>query len=151
MDSNIIIIICIAIFIIAVGAVFGIKVYQNYKKNGEKFNLKDFIDKYGNQIIEILKDVVKILKTSETKFSTKEEYEKEIIKITISEITQNYKDIGIDADIMSIISPETLSNIIYDILHGNAIDIFSVLDASDINENRELFDKEVVATIAGSE
>ncbi len=148
-DSNIINIICIAIFLVAIGVVAAIKLYQTYKKNGEEFNLKDFIDKYGDKIIEVLKDVVKLLKVSESDYSTKEEYEKKIIELTIEEITQNYKEIGIDIDLITIISAESLSNIIYDILHGNAIDIFSVLDVEDINNNKNLYDNNVVASIVG--
>ena len=144
-NSNLINIICIAIFLIAICVAGGIKIYQTYKKNGEKFNFKDFVDKYGDQIIAVLQDVVKILKVSESKYSSKEEYEKKIIELTIEKIKENYNEIGIDIELLSLIPAENLSSIIYDILKGNAINIFSVLDDDDVIKNKELYDAEVVA------
>ena len=148
MDFNIISIIGIIVFLLAVGIVGGIKIYQIYKKNDKKFNLKEFIDTYGDQIIAVLKDVVTFLKTSENEYSSKEEYEKAIIELTIEQVKQNYKEMGIDLKILTLIESETLATIVYDILHGNAIDIFSVLDAEYIVEHKKLYDKEVVNTIA---
>lgn len=148
MDFNIISIIGIIVFLLAVGIVGGIKIYQVYKKNDKKFNLKEFIDTYGDQIIAVLKDVVTFLKTSENEYSSKEEYEKAIIELTIEQVKQNYKEMGIDLKILTLIESETLATIVYDILHGNAIDIFSVLDAEYIVEHKKLYDKEVVNTIA---
>ena len=150
MNTNIISIIGIIVFILAVGIVGGIKIYQIYKKNGKKFNLKEFIDTYGDQIIAVLKDIVTFLKTSENEYSSKEEYEKAIIELTIEQIKQNYKEMGIDVSVLSLIDSNTLSTIIYDILHGNAIDIFSVLDANYIAEHKSLYDEEVVnAVVSG--
>lgn len=148
MNTNIISIIGIIVFILAVGIVGGIKIYQIYKKNGKKFNLKEFIDTYGDQIIAVLKDIVTFLKTSENEYSSKEEYEKAIIELTIEQIKQNYKEMGIDVSVLSLIDSNTLSTIIYDILHGNAIDIFSVLDANYIAEHKSLYDEEVVNAAA---
>lgn len=148
MDFNIISIIGIIVFVLAVGIVGGIKIYQIYKKNGKKFNLKEFIDTYGDQIIAVLKDVVTFLKTSENEYSSKEEYEKAIIELTIEQIKQNYKEIGIDVSILSLIDSDTLANIVYDILHGNAINIFSVLDADYIASHKKLYDEEVVNAAA---
>ena len=150
MNTNIISIIGIIVFILAVGIIGGIKIYQIYKKNGKKFNLKEFIDTYGDQIIAVLKDIVTFLKTSENEYSSKEEYEKAIIELTIEQIKQNYKEMGIDVSVLSLIDSNTLSTIIYDILHGNAIDIFSVLDANYIAEHKSLYDEEVVnAVVSG--
>ena len=147
MDFNIISIIGIIIFLLAVGIVGGIKIYQIYKKNNKKFNLKEFIDVYGDQIIAILKDIVSFLKTSENEYSSKEEYEKAIIELTIEQIKQNYKEMKIDMSILSLIDSETLAKIVYDILHGNAINIFSVLDASYIEEHKALYDIDVVNAV----
>lgn len=148
MNTNIISIIGIIVFILAVGIVGGIKIYQIYKRSGKKFNLKEFIDTYGDQIIAVLKDIVSFLKTSENEYSSKEEYEKAIIELTIEQIKQNYKEMGIDISVLSLIDSNTLSTIIYDILHGNAIDIFSVLDANYIAEHKSLYDEEVVNAVA---
>lgn len=148
MNTNIISIIGIIIFILAVSIVGGIKIYQIYKRSGKKFNLKEFIDTYGDQIIAVLKDIVSFLKTSENEYSSKEEYEKAIIELTIEQIKQNYKEMGIDISVLSLIDSNTLSTIIYDILHGNAIDIFSVLDANYIAEHKSLYDEEVVNAVA---
>lgn len=148
MNTNIISIIGIIVFILAVSIVGGIKIYQIYKRSGKKFNLKEFIDTYGDQIIAVLKDIVSFLKTSENEYSSKEEYEKAIIELTIEQIKQNYKEMGIDVSVLSLIDSNTLSTIIYDILHGNAIDIFSVLDANYIAEHKSLYDEEVVNAVA---
>ena len=142
--DNIITIIAIAIFVIAVGTIGGIKIYQTYKKNGKKFDLKEFIDTYGDQIIEVLKDIVTFLKTNEYDYDTKEDYEKAIIELTIEQIKQNYKEMNIDLKVLSLIDTSTLTTIIYDILHGNAIDIFSVLDPSEISKNKHLYDEDVI-------
>ena len=148
MNTNIISIIGIIVFILAVSIVGGIKIYQIYKKSGKKFNLKEFIDTYGDQIIAVLKDIVSFLKTSENEYSSKEEYEKAIIELTIEQIKQNYKEMGIDISVLSLIDSNTLTTIVYDILHGNAIDIFSVLDPNYITEHKSLYDEDVVNAIA---
>lgn len=148
MNTNIISIIGIIVFILAVCIVGGIKIYQIYKKSGKKFNLKEFIDTYGDQIIAVLKDIVSFLKTSENEYSSKEEYEKAIIELTIEQIKQNYKEMGIDISVLSLIDSNTLTTIVYDILHGNAIDIFSVLDPNYITEHKSLYDEEVVNAVA---
>lgn len=148
MNTNIISIIGIIVFILAVSIVGGIKIYQIYKRSGKKFNLKEFIDTYGDQIIAVLKDIVSFLKTSENEYSSKEEYEKAIIELTIEQIKQNYKEMGINVSILSLIDSDTLSAIVYDILHGNAIDIFSVLDGDYIVEHKRLYDEEVINAIA---
>ena len=148
MNTNIISIIGIIVFILAVGIAGGIKIYQIYKKNNKKFNLKEFIDTYGDQIISVLKDIVTFLKTSENEYSSKEEYEKAIIELTIEQIKQNYKEMGINVSILSLIDSNTLSTVVYDILHGNAIDIFSVLDADYIIEHKCLYDEKVINTVA---
>ena len=148
MNTNIISIIGIIVFILAVSIVGGIKIYQIYKRSGKKFNLKEFIDTYGDQIIAVLKDIVSFLKTSENEYSSKEEYEKAIIELTIEQIKQNYKEMGIDISVLSLIDSNTLTTIVYDILHGNAIDIFSVLDPNYITEHKSLYDEDVVNAIA---
>ena len=148
MNTNIISIIGIIVFILAVSIVGGIKIYQIYKRSGKKFNLKEFIDTYGDQIIAVLKDIVSFLKTSENEYSSKEEYEKAIIELTIEQIKQNYKEMGIDISVLSLIDSNTLTTIVYDILHGNAIDIFSVLDPNYITEHKSLYDEEVVNAVA---
>ena len=141
-------IICICVFAVAVISIATIKIYKTYKNKNKKFNLSEFISTYGDQIIAILKDVVKLLKVSESEYPTKEDYEKAIIELTIEEIKQNYDELNIDVSILNLIDSKTLATIICDILHGNAINIFSVLDASVIDEHKNLYDESVVAAIS---
>lgn len=138
-------IICVSVLALAIGIIAGIKLYKVYRN--KKFNINEFIDLYGDKIIDVMKSIVKVLKTSQSEYSTREEYEKAIIELTIEELKQNYKNLGINPDLLILIDSKTLSNMIYDLLHKHSIDIFSVLTAYDITENKNLYDDNVIAAV----
>lgn len=140
--------ICVAVLVIAVAAVGGVKIYKHYKTTGKKFNLTDFIDSYGDKIIAVLKDVVILVRVDENQFASREDYEKEIITQALDTIKKNYETFGIDGTILNLINPEKLAEIVTDILHKNSIDIFSVIDAFLIAEHSNLYPDEVVAAAA---
>lgn len=139
------------ILVLAAAGAFAIVIYRNYKLTGEKIDFNLFISIYGNKIINVLKDVVRLIKIEESDFSSKEEYENAIIEATLKEIKENYKEIGIEEKYLNIVSEEKLADVICDILHGNAIDIFSVLDIITLNENKNLYGEEIVTAIEKSQ
>lgn len=132
--------IAVGVLILAVGLVIGIKLYKSHKEN-KNISLDDFINLYGDKIIEVLKDSIKLLTITPEKFETKEEYEKAIIKDAVEYIKTNYGELNIDISLLGIIiDNDTLTNIVYQILHNNYKEAFSILGENVILHNIKLYD-----------
>lgn len=155
MESNITII-CAGLFIALFLVVFGVLYYLKRQKN-IKLSIKDFIEENKKIIIDVLKDSVSIIK-SDNHYATREEYEEAIVRMTLSSILRNYSNIintfpdypNAAKFFTSFTTSKVyakLPEFILDILHKNAIDIFNVLDAKDIELHEELYSPDVVESI----
>ena len=137
-------IIAIAVLVVAIGAIIGIRVYQHVKKNGCNLTIDEFCDTYSDQIIAVLKDVIVILQINAADFVDREHYEKCIISTTIDKIKENACELGIDKKIITIFDSDCLADMIYTIFNDNLIEVFNVLNARQISENPEIYDETVL-------
>lgn len=129
--------------------IVGIRVYKIVKKNGS-ISIDDFMEEYGDQIIGALQDIILVLKVDMKDYESKEEYEDEIIHLTIDSLKENSINFGIPEDIVNLVDTESLANIIRTILNNNKPDAFSVLDAKTIEENQKILDPEVVEVFSNA-
>lgn len=140
-------VVCAILLIVAVGGIIGVKLYKHCKDGGE-FDFDYFVDEYGDAVISTLKSVISIIRISGYEFESKEQYEKMVVAMTIEEIKNKCEELGLDTSIFDYIDLESLTSLIYDILHKNKISIFSVLNVAYIDENKKLFDEEIAESVA---
>ena len=141
-------IIAIGILLVAIIAILGIRLYTLRKNNDVTFD--QFISLYGNQIIEVLKDVIDILQIRIEDFEDKESYEKAIISTTVDIIKENSEKFGIDSTIIDLFDTESLTEIIYNIFTKASVEIFSVVDSNSITKNSNLYEDEVVVALSAA-
>lgn len=134
------------IIIVAVVAILGIRIYKN-SKNGKTYNLDQFVDEFGDNIIEVLKDIITIMKVNMNMYETQDEYEMAVISLTIDSLKENAEDFGMPKNVVNLFDTESLAKVIKDIFIDNRCDVMSVLDAATIMANAAIIDKEVVEVI----
>ena len=129
------------IIVVICAIIIGIRVYRNRKTI---VDMDSFIDLYGDNIIAILQDVIKVLKIDMASYATKEEYETALINATINALKENSVELGIPTEVVDLIDTDSLTTIIQKILNSRKVEAFSVLDSETIKKNESLLDKEVV-------
>lgn len=129
------------IIVVICAIIIGIRVYRNRKTI---VDMDSFIDLYGDNIIAILQDVIKVLKIDMASYATKEEYETALINATINALKENSVELGIPTEVVDLIDTDSLTTIIQKILNSRKVEAFSVLDSETIKKNETLLDKEVV-------
>lgn len=144
-------IIAVGILVVAAIALIGIRVYKSSKEQNKPITFDDFIKIYGDQIIKILQDTIVILQININEFPNREEYEKAIISITITKLTDNAKEFGIDPNIVKLFDADALTDVVYTVLHKNPVEIFSCLTPKQVDENKELYEDEVAAALVEAE
>lgn len=131
-------VIAVGILVIGIAIILGIRLYK-FKKQGK--TLKDFIDLYGDRVIEVLKDSIRILSIKPENYDTKEDYEKAIIENSLEYIKTNYQSLDIDVGLLGFtIDNDLLTDILYEFLHANYKEAFSVLSDEIIKNNSNLID-----------
>ena len=129
------------IIVVICAVIIGIRVYRNRKTI---VDMDSSIDLYGDNIIAILQDVIKVLKIDMASYATKEEYETALINATINALKENSVELGIPTEVVDLIDTDSLTTIIQKILNSRKVEAFSVLDSETIKKNESLLDKEVV-------
>lgn len=129
------------IIVVICAVIIGIRVYRNRKTI---VDMDSFIDLYGDNIIAILQDVIKVLKIDMASYATKEEYETALINATINALKENSVELGIPTEVVDLIDTDSLTTIIQKVLNSRKVEAFSVLDSETIKKNETLLDKEVV-------
>lgn len=142
-------IIAAGILILLLIIIVGIDIYK-IRKNNNEITFDQFIDLYGDRVIAVLEDVIKVLQVNINDFEDQESYEKAIISLTIKEIKENSTEFGIDTSIINLFDTDVLTEAVYKIFNNNMVEIFSVLGSSKIGENQSLYKKEVVEALSES-
>lgn len=139
-------IIATIIFILAICGIIALVVYKLRKdNNNEKVTVESFLDLYHTNLFNVLQDVVSLLSINIDDFETKEEYERTIISTTIEKLEENCDEFGISSALLKLVDREVLTNILYDILYTNKVQIFfSTLPEKIIKSKPELYDNEVI-------
>jgi hypothetical protein len=127
------------IFIILMAGVIALVVYK-MKHNDPNMSIETFIETYYDNLIDVLKDSVKLLSVDVSDYQDRESYLKAIISLAIQELDNNCEGFGIDTTIFELFDHEVLTKFLYDILHRNNIFIFEEnVPIGAINTNPELF------------
>ena len=139
-------IIAVIIFIIATAGLIALVVYKLRKENNnEKVTVEDFLGLYHTNLFNVLQDVVSLLSLNIDDFETKEDYERAIISTTITKLEENCDEFGINSALFKLVDREVLTNILYNILYTNKVQIFfSTLPEKIIKSKPELYDNEVI-------
>ena len=118
-------IIAVIIFIIATAGLIALVVYKLRKENNnEKVTVEDFLGLYHTNLFNVLQDVVSLLSLNIDDFETKEDYERAIISTTIAKLEENCDEFGINSALFKLVDREVLTNILYNILYTNKVQIF---------------------------
>lgn len=144
-------IVAVIIFIIAIAGVIALVVYKMRKGNNE-VSIESFLDIYYQNLFGVIQDVVYLLSINVEDFETKEEYERVIISTTIAKLEENCEEFGISSALFKLVDKEVLTNVLYDILYTNKVQIFfSTLTEKIIKSKPELYDDEVIEAFENTE
>lgn len=141
-------IIAACLVLVAVVLIIVLKIYSNKKNNNEKITFDSFINLYSDQIIKVLQDFIKILQVDIDRFETKDQYIEEVVGLSVESIKENATMSGIDQNLVNLLSTESIVSIVHKVLTSNEVEVFSVLEPSDIVNNEKLYDAEVVAALS---
>lgn len=131
-------IIAVGIALVGIAIIHGIRLYK-YKKEDKSFG--DFVDAYGDQIIEVLKDSIRILMIKPENFESKEDFEKAVIENSLEYIKTNYQALNVDIGFLGeLIDNDMLTEVLYKVLHANYKEAFSILSDEIIKNNSNLID-----------
>lgn len=131
-------IIAVGILVVGIAMILGIRLYK-YKKDGKTFD--EFVNIYGDRIIEVLKDSIRILTIKPENYSTRDEFEKAIIENSLEYIKTNYQSLDIDIEWLGyLIDNDMMTDILYNFLHANYKEAFSILSDEIIKNNSNLID-----------
>lgn len=113
------------VIVAAVAVIIGIKYYKQRKTAGTDISFDEFIDTYGQQIVQVLIDVIQLLKLDAAEYEDKSEYEHTVISMAIDKLKENSTELGIDKKIIEMVDTETLTNIVEKVLHNEVMEIFN--------------------------
>ena len=133
------------ILIIILGAIIiGIKFHKSGKKS---ITIDEFIDSYGDKIIDILQDAIIVLKIDMSEYESKDEYYATVISTTINTLKENAVEFGIPTEIVDLLDTNSLTKIVTDIFTENKSAAFSILDKQTITDNAKLIDEDVIEAL----
>lgn len=139
------------IFFVLMICIIGLVIYK-MKKTKPDITIEEFIQIYYDNLIDVLKDSVKILSVDASEYSNREAYLKAIIGLAIEELNNNCEDFGIDNTLFELFNAEQLTNFLYDILTKNNILIFGdSVSVNDANANPELYTEAEMNAISSEE
>ena len=133
------------VIIVLAGLAIGIRIYNGSKdRDGEKFNLDGFLEQYGVNIQNAIGDAIKVLSVDMANYDSKEEYEKDIIDITVKAIYNNPELYGLNSTLLSMVSIDRATAIVQSVFTNNKVRTFAVLPTRDIRENVGIMDDKVI-------
>lgn len=127
------------IFIVLMGGIAGLALYKMMKTTPD-MSIEAFIETYYDNLIDVLKDSVRILSVDVSDYPDRESYLKAIISLAIDELDNNCEGFGIDSAAFELFNREQLTNFMYDILIRNNIFILTdSVSADNANINPALY------------
>lgn len=135
----------VIIFVAAIAGLIALVVYKMRKTTNQEVTIEGFLDIYYQNLFGVIQDVVSLLSINVEDFETKEEYERTIISTTIAKLEENCDEFGISAALFRLVDRQVLTDVLYDILYTNKVQIFfSSLTEKVVKAKPELYDKEVI-------
>lgn len=145
-------VIAVIVFVAAIAGIIALVVYKMRKTTNQQVTIEGFLDIYYQNLFGVIQDVVSLLSINIENFETKEEYERAIISTTIAKLEENCDEFGISSALFKLVDKKVLTDVLYDILYTNKVQIFfSSLTGKVIETKPELYDKEVIEAFENAE
>lgn len=113
------------IIMVASAIIIAIMVFKHKKETGDSISFDEFVKLYGNRIVQVLIDVIQLLKLDHGDYEDRGDYEYTVISNAIDKLKTNSAEFGIDSDVIKMIDTDTLTDIVQKILHNEVMDIFN--------------------------
>lgn len=132
------------VFILAVIGIIALAIYKR-RKNDESYTVDKFINENYYNLVGALSNVIEILLINMNDYKSKEDYEKDIIRVTINKLEDNCEQFGVDPMLFKLINTEMLTNLLFNILHSERVNLFTnAVPQNVIEDNANLYDDDVI-------
>ena len=132
-------IIATLIFIVLMAGIVGLVVYKMKKTNPDT-TIEEFVEKYYDNLLDVLKDAVRILSVDAANYANRSEYLTAIINLAIEELNNNCEGFGIDTTMFELFNVQQVSQFLSELLERNNIFVFGdTVTEDDANSNPCLY------------
>ena len=127
------------IFIVLMAGIVGLVVYKMKKTNPDT-TVEEFVGKYYDNLLDVLKDAVRILSVDAANYANRSEYLTAIINLAIEELNNNCEGFGIDTTMFELFNVQQVSQFLSELLERNNIFVFGdTVTEDDANSNPGLY------------
>ena len=127
------------IFIVLMAGIVGLVVYKMKKTNPDT-TVEEFVEKYYDNLLDVLKDAVRILSIDAANYANRSEYLTAIINLAIEELNNNCEGFGIDTTMFELFNVQQVSQFLSELLERNNIFVFGdTVTEDDANSNPNLY------------
>lgn len=127
------------IFIVLMAGIVGLVVYKMKKTNPDT-TVEEFVEKYYDNLLDVLKDAVRILSIDAANYANRSEYLTDIINLAIEELNNNCEGFGIDTTMFELFNVQQVSQFLSELLERNNIFVFGdTVTEDDANSNPNLY------------
>ena len=139
------------IFIVLMACIVGLVVYKMKKTNPDT-TIEEFVDKYYDNLLDVLKDAVRILSVDVTDYANRSEYLTAIINLAIDELNNNCEGFGIDTTMFELFNVQQVSQFLSELLERNNIFVFGdTVTKEQLNSNPNLYSDVEIDAILNSD
>lgn len=127
------------IFIVLMAGIVGLVVCKMKKANPDT-TIEEFVEKYYDNLLDVLKDAVRILSVDAANYANRSEYLTAIINLAIEELNNNCEGFGIDTTMFELFNVQQVSQFLSELLERNNIFVFGdTVTEDDANSNPGLY------------
>lgn len=127
------------VFIVLMAGIVGLVVYKMKKTNPDT-TVEEFVEKYYDNLLDVLKDAVRILSVDVANYANRSEYLTAIINLAIEELNNNCEGFGIDTTMFELFNVQQVSQFLSELLERNNIFVFGdTVTEDDANSNPGLY------------
>ena len=127
------------IFIVLMAGIVALVVYKMKKTNPDT-TVEEFVEKYYDNLLDVLKDAVRILSVDAANYANRSEYLTAIINLAIEELNNNCEGFGIDTTMFELFNVQQVSQFLSELLERNNIFVFGdTVTEDDANSNPVLY------------
>lgn len=127
------------IFIALMAGIVGLVVYKMKKTNPDTA-VEEFVETYYDNLLDVLKDAVRILSVDAANYANRSEYLTAIINLAIEELNNNCEGFGIDTTMFELFNVQQVSQFLSELLERNNIFVFGdTVTEEQLNSNPNLY------------
>ena len=139
------------IFIVLMAGIVGLVVYKMKKTNPDT-TVEEFVEKYYDNLLDVLKDAVRILSVDIANYANRSEYLTAIINLAIEELNNNCEGFGIDTTMFELFNVQQVSQFLSELLERNNIFVFGdTVTKEQLNSNPNLYSNVEAEAILNSD